>query len=62
MTFAPGQVITTEEWKRRHRTHTVTTHVEQVSIKRLHWLICGECHVRHLVKMETVEDGPEGSQ
>ncbi len=54
MTFAPNQVITTEEWERKHEGHPTRTHVEEVSIKRMHWLVCDKCRSRHLFKMETI--------
>ena len=58
VTFAPSQVITTEEWKKRHQNHTVVTHVEEVSIKRMHWLVCMDCNERHLFRMETIDERP----
>ncbi len=55
MTFAKSQVMTTEYWKEKHGDHNTTTYSEDVGIKRLHWLRCEECNVRHLFKMETIE-------
>jgi hypothetical protein len=59
VTFAPNQVITAEEWQKRHEGHPVRTHVEKVSIKRMHWLICDKCNACHLFKMETIPEGEE---
>lgn len=52
MTFAPERVITDEEWKKRHQGHKTRTVVEEIVIKRIHWLVCEDCGARHLFKME----------
>ena len=57
MTFAPGQVITNEEWKARHKGHKIRVSVEEIAIKRMHWLVCEDCRARHLIKMETIGEG-----
>ena len=55
MTFAPNQVITTEEWERKHRGHALSSKIEEVGIKRMHWRVCLNCGARHLFRMETIE-------
>jgi hypothetical protein len=60
MTFLPSQVIGNDEWRKRHRGHRTREVVEDVSIKRMHWLVCDDCGSRHLNRMETIAEQSDG--
>ena len=60
MTFSKDQVVTNEEWLRRHKGHKVTEehedfHLYSGAIRRLNWWCCADCSTKHLHKMETIE-------
>ncbi len=61
MTFHKDQIVTNEDWQRRHEGHDVVDQVDEYdlaegkAVKRMHHWLCRTCSKRHLHKMETVE-------
>lgn len=61
MTFHPDQIVTNEEWQKRHKGHDIDEEVEifpfQASNaeKRMHRWLCLTCNKNHLYLMETVD-------
>ena len=61
MTFHPDQIVTNEEWQRRHKGHDVVEEVEVYPFsesnaeRRMYRWLCTTCNESHLHKMETVD-------
>lgn len=60
MTFMPGQVMTTEDWLKKHEGHEIVDRVDEYpfddgAVKKMHFRKCVPCGHQHYYKTETVE-------
>ena len=61
MTFPPDQIVTNEDWQKRHEGHEIEDVVEIFPFttsnaeKRMHKRVCKKCGSQHLYLVETVD-------